>query len=93
MAKPPKMMDDFPRNKWGGQQLMKTLNAIKLRVSTNVNLPKSLVAPSKSPPVGETFSFALFKSSLPGYRVPTSFIKPHRGSILVEKCQKIFYVP
>jgi hypothetical protein len=39
---------------------------IKLRGNTNVILPKSLVAPSKSPPVGETLASRFFKSSLPG---------------------------
>jgi hypothetical protein len=43
-------------------------NAIKLRENTNLVLPKSLVAPSKSPPLvsGETLASLFFKSSQPG---------------------------
>ena len=42
------------------------VNVVKLRESTNLVFPKSLVAPSKSPPVGETLASLFFKSSLPG---------------------------
>jgi hypothetical protein len=41
------------------------LNALKLRDNTNIILSKSLVALSKSPPVGETLASLFFKS-LPG---------------------------